>query len=308
MWSFRAMNTDVTVFAPLVDDAAAHAFALATAALFASVEQRFSRFLAHSELATLNHATSSIAVSAEMLDLLRVCRRHVHDTDGLFDPAIGAALCAAGYDRSFTPGALDRDEPIVATHARFFDLEIDEAARVVRRPAHLQLDFGGFLKGRTVDRAAAAAPEVALIDAGGDMILRGAGPDGEGWLVDIEDPGDSQRTIATLRIRDRAVATSAANRRRWRAGRCVAHHLIDPRTSAPSMSDLAQVTVVAPSAERADVSAKVAFLLGAFAGRRFIEARPDLAALFVRRDGSLELVGALELVAGGQVATAEAHG
>jgi len=296
MQTFRAMNTDVAVAAPTLDDAKEHQLAERIASLFAETERRFSRFRNDSELARLNRATEPIAVSGELMELLCAARRHVLETDGVFDPAIGAALCAAGYDRSFSPGALDRGAPIApAVRARFADVALDERARRVRRSPHVQLDFGGFLKGRTIDRAAALAPATSMIDAGGDAVLRGGGLDGGGWLVDVEDPTDARRVLATLRLRDRAVATSAPNRRRWRAGGGAAHHLIDPRTGLPSTSNLAQVTVVAPTAEHADVLAKVAFLLGAVEGASLLEGRPGIAGVLVARDGSLRMVGELEV-------------
>jgi thiamine biosynthesis lipoprotein len=296
MRTFRAMSTEVAVAAPTLDDAAEQQLAQQVASLFAEAERRFSRFRQDSELGQLNHATGAITVSRELMELLCATRRHVAETGGLFDPAIGAALRAAGYDRSFSAGRLDRGASVVPVlRARFADVEIDERSRRVRLPPHVQLDFGGFLKGRTVDRAAALAPAIAMIDAGGDAVLRGAGPDGAGWLVEIEDPGDARRVLATLRVRDRAVATSAPNRRRWRAGAGIAHHLIDPRTSLPSTSDLAQVTVVAPTAERADVLAKAAFLLGTTDGARFLARRPGIGGALVAWDGSLRFVGELEV-------------
>jgi len=296
MWTFRAMNTEVTIAAPLLDEADEHALALATVDLFWAVERKFSRFLPQSELSLLNGARSSLTVSAEMIALLQACRRHVEATHGLFDPTIGGALRAAGYDRTFFPGALDREHVADAPPpARFADLRIDEAARIVHRPAELQLDFGGFLKGRTVDRAAARAPSPAMIDAGGDAMLLGDGPEGAGWLVDVEDPVDPEGVLVTLRVRDRAVATSAPNRRRWRTGPAYAHHLIDPRTGLPSSSDLAQVTVIAPSAEQADVAAKAAFLLGSREAGYFVLER-GLAAVLVDRAGRVELVGDVEVV------------
>ena len=296
MRQFRAMNTEVAVAAPTLDDAAEHQLALQIASLFADTERRFSRFLDDSELGRLNRATETVTASRELIELLCRARQHVTDTDGLFDPTIGAALCAAGYDRSFSSRALDRDASTSpAVRARFADLVIDEQARCVRRPPHVRLDLGGFLKGHTVDRAAALAPATAMIDAGGDAVLRGAGPDGAGWFVDVEDPGDATRVLVTLKVRDRAVATSASNRRRWRVGRDTAHHLIDPRTSLPSTSDLAQVTAVASTAEHADVLAKVAFLLGAAAGARFLADRAGIGGVLVARDGSLRVVGELEV-------------
>lgn len=299
MYVFPAMNTEVSVAAPGLDDAAEYALTRQVASVFADAERRFSRFLDDSELGRLNRATAPITVSRELMDVLCDARRHVAATDGMFDPAIGAALRASGYDRSFGPGVLDRDASVSsvspAPRARFADLVLDEDARVVHRPPHVHVDLGGFLKGRTVDRAAQLAPELAMIDAGGDGMLRGAGPDGSGWLVDIEDPRDASRVLVTLRVRDRAVATSAPNRRRWRAGRAMAHHLINPRTGLPSSSDLAQVTAVAPTAERADVVAKVAFLRGAADAARWLADQDGVGGVLVLGDGSVRIIGELEV-------------
>jgi thiamine biosynthesis lipoprotein len=100
--------------------------------------------------------------------------------------------------------------------------------------------------------------------------------------------------LITLVIADRAVATSAPNRRRWRAGAAWAHHLIDPRTGLPARSDLLQATAIARTAEEADVLAKVAFLLGATAGTRFLEER-GAAGILITTDGAMHRVGDLEV-------------
>jgi FAD:protein FMN transferase len=295
MWTFRAMDTDVSVSAPSLDAAAEQRLARAIAAVFGDAEQTFSRFLDDSELARLNRARGSVAVSRDLAEALIAARRHVDATAGLFDPAIGAALEAAGYDRTFAELPADRAAAALPPAARFADLSIDEAARVVVRPEALRIDLGGLVKGRTVDRAATLLPDLAVVSAGGDAVLRGAGPDGTGWEVEIEDPRDPDRVAMVVLVRDRAVATTAPNRRRWRAGGRVAHHLIDPRTMRPAVSDLAQATVVAATAEDADVLAKVAFLLGrAAAARLLLEARA--AGVLISADGAAHVVGDVEVV------------
>lgn len=306
MWTFHAMGTEVTVAVPLLSDDQERRMAGRVAALFGETERRFSRFRDDSELAALNRAHGSQRVSPEMIELLVAAGRHVAATEGRFDPTVGAALRAAGYDRSFAPGQLDRPEPgrpepgrpepgAIPPPARFTDLSIDEATRSVQRPPHVHLDFGGFLKGRTVDRAAALMPSPAIVDAGGDAALIGAGVDGAGWVVEIEDPGAENAVLLTLRVADRAVATSAANRRRWRLGQIMAHHLIDPRTGEPARTDLAQVTVLAPTVERADVVAKVAFLRGARDAVAWLSSRDDVAAVLVERNRAIHVIGDLEV-------------
>ncbi|MCE9575897.1 MAG: FAD:protein FMN transferase [Deltaproteobacteria bacterium] len=290
------MNTDVAVIAPGRSDRALAPLAAEIAALFAASERRFSRFDPDSELSRLNRATAPMAVSRELFLAVRRARSYAIATHGLFDPGVGAALIASGYDRSFAPGALDRPTAGAAAPASVLQLELDAATRTVVRPPGVTIDLGGMAKGLTVDRAAALGTGAFAVDAGGDAMLRGDGPDGDGWIVDVEDPRDPARVIASLRVRDRAVATSAPNRRWWRVGGAIAHHLIDPRTGRAAASDLLQATVVAPTAELADVLAKTAFLLGARAATRFLDGRVGLGAVLVDRGGGVALVGEVELV------------
>jgi len=72
-------------------------------------------------------------------------------------------------------------------------------------------------------------------------------------------------------------------------------HLIDRHTRRPSKTDLAQVTVFAPSAELADVLAKTAFLRGLHDGSRFLERFGQVSGVFVPADGRVRLVGELEM-------------
>jgi thiamine biosynthesis lipoprotein len=293
MFTFRAMNTDVTVATVGADE---EAVAGEVARVFWHAERRFSRFRADSELTRLNRSRGPVVVSEDLFEALARARAYVEMTDGLFDPGVGADLIALGYDRSFAPGALDREraEP-PCRQARFLDLTLDPGTRTVERPEGLQIDLGGMIKGATVDAAAACLDTAGAIDAGGDAVLRGLDSSGAPWLVELEDPADPSRTLATLGLSDRAVATSAANRRRWRVGESVAHHLLDPRTRRPASTDVVQATVVATTAELADVLAKTAFLLGTAEARRLIERRKDAGAVLVRRTGRFAVIGDVDL-------------
>jgi thiamine biosynthesis lipoprotein len=86
-----------------------------------------------------------------------------------------------------------------------------------------------------------------------------------------------------LELTTGAIATSGRDRRRWRCGDEERHHLIDPATSRPAVTDVLHVTVVAPTAVEAEVLAKVAFLGGAV----------DVPHVLVRSDGRVTLAGGL---------------
>jgi thiamine biosynthesis lipoprotein len=300
MSTFDAMGTSVTVLVPGVDLEDEERLAQEVARLFAASEAVFSRFRRDSELSRLNRARGPFVASDELFGVLSRAKAHAAATSGVFDPAVAKAVVGAGYDRSFAPGRLDGPAP--ATPANPIHRELDawrldvETRRVERAPG-VELDLGGIVKGFTVDLASALLPACSAVDAGGDAALRGDGPDGEGWLVDVEDPFAPARTLATLRLRNEAIATSAANRRAWRRGARTMHHLIDPRTGAPSEADVAQATVIAPTAELADVLAKAAFILGADAGSELLRAS-GVRGLLVLRDASVLEVGELEVCDG----------
>jgi thiamine biosynthesis lipoprotein len=65
------------------------------------------------------------------------------------------------------------------------------------------------------------------------------------------------------------------------------HHILDPLTGQPAETDLLTVTVVAPDVMQAEAAAKAAFIQGSRAGLEWIEARPELAALFILEDGQI---------------------
>ena len=96
-----------------------------------------------------------------------------------------------------------------------------------------------------------------LVDVGGDIISLGTDERGEPWRVSIMHQGP----VGQFSGNSLAVATSTTRKRAWTAGGEEAHHLIDPRTGAPSRGDLAYATV-APTILDADPAAKLLIIEG----------------------------------------------
>ncbi|MCX6021830.1 MAG: FAD:protein FMN transferase [Chloroflexi bacterium] len=200
-------------------------------------------------------------------------------------------LMAAGYDHSFealTDGAVQpmAHGPIVA--GGFGGVRLNVRRRTVQLPDGGGLDLGGIAKGWLADVLAQRLGRygAALADLGGDIAVGGETDGGSGWEVEISDPFGGDQPLAVLRLRGGGVATSGVLKRRWRSGDGWRHHLIDPRTGRSSESDVAAVTVVAPSAAVAEVAAKAVLLLGATAGAAALEASPEMAGLLVLHDGT----------------------
>lgn len=258
--------------------------------LFRRFSERFSRFRPESELSRFNGSEEQV-VSPEFVDLLDRSSRWYHETGGVFDPSILPTLEAVGYAGSFGTESFGAPMEMEKSPARFDELSIDRETRMVHKPRNLRIDFGGIGKGYIVDRVTdflRERYENFFVYAGGDIFAGGKNAESgyEYWAVDVEDPLGRGDSLVTLLLSDRAVATSGTNRRRWTIDGEKRHHLIDPRVRRSAETDLASVTVVAPSVEEAEVWAKTFCILGLKQGKRLSEKRM-IPTLFVPENGDM---------------------
>ncbi len=208
-------------------------------------------------------------------------------TGGLFDPRCLRTLEAWGYDRSLPfaagPVSLDIAVPPAPAAPRSPWLPGLDPVRSAVCLGPDPIDLGGIGKGLAVRMAAdklLGAGMAALVEAGGDCHLVGAGPEGDGWNVAVEDPRGSDVPAAVLQVTDVACATSSVRLRTWNVDGSSVHHLVDPRTGAPGRSGLVAVTVVADDAARAEVWSKALLLAGADEAAALAD-RHQLAALWI---------------------------
>ncbi len=123
------------------------------------------------------------------------------------------------------------------------------------RPGERHFDPTGLVKGWAIGRAGALLGRIGdldwAIDAGGDVLVHTA--QGPGWQVGIEDPCDRTQVLATIDLRDAAIATSGTAAR--------GTHIVDPSTGVPAAAVLS-ATVIGPSILWADVFATAAVVRG----------------------------------------------
>ena len=294
------MNTDVGIWlwnpSRQVDRLMRHAMQR-----FEEAEAELSRFRPDSGLSRLNAAAGlgPQTVSPLLWTALNRAVEAARQTLGLFDPTVLDLLRAAGYDRSFEllDSSSDTLGPSAKPSCGWHQIRFYDSVGQVELPAGVGIDLGGIAKGWTVDRVAVslATHGPVLVDAGGDIRAVGM-PGGEPWPVAVQDPFDETRDCAVLALNGGAVATSSIGRRRWQRNGQTMHHLIDPRTGQPSDSDLHTVTVLADTAEEAEVSAKTVLMLGTQAGASWLKRR-DLRGLLIDRRGREHSVGTLPIYA-----------
>lgn len=231
------------------------------------VERTMTRFRSDSDIgrANLGAGRDGVRVTPETAVVIAAALRAASVSDGRFDPAVGAASELWDVLNRHEPPAGDRVQRLAS---RGFWRKVDVAVRAgaprVRfDDPDLHLDLGAIAKGYGVDRATdvlrARGVQHAIVTVGGDLFALGQSPDGEPWTVGIRSPHDRDELAATLRVSDRAVATSGDYERffRWRGMRY--HHLIDPVTAAPRLTPFHSATVLAGRCIDADAASTSVF-------------------------------------------------
>lgn len=203
-------------------------------------EERFSRFLSHSEVnAFRGRLAGEYEISAELGEMLGRAARLRAMTGGAYDPVAGVLLERAGYGgkglKEIASGVL----PEWRVESRRLFLSGSAA-----------FDLGGIAKGYCIDRIAGILQEAGhsffLVEGGGDMYGT-TKADGSGWRVAIEYPGKPNIAAALVSLQYQGLAVSDRHRRRF--GRH--HHLIHAR-AGESVLAISGCAALAASAWDAD--------------------------------------------------------
>lgn len=226
-----------------------------------------------SELQRLNTAFATpgkrVYVDRELAFILDDAKNFSHQTQGLFNPAIGSLIRLWGF-QSDTPSGTVPPETSVAELVRqapgMDDIHVGQIQAWSSNPA-VRLDLGGYAKGYALDDAAAILKQQgvrnALINIGGNVMAMGRHGN-RSWQVGIQNPRQPG-VIATLDLRDgESIGTSGDYQRYFESGGKRYCHLIDPRSGHPA-GGMQSVTIVVGGARagvRSDVLTKPLFISG----------------------------------------------
>ncbi len=246
------------------------------------VERRLSNWRADSELSLVNASSRPFSLSARTWHSLSLALSLARETDGAFDPTVGAITEALGLTGREPDPRRARPEAVGWQKAR-----LDTRTRTLFfATAGGSIDSGGFAKGEALDRALLELHRdgvgIARLNFGGQISLVGTATavarrqDLDEVSVALPRSGSS-RELCRFSPGDRSVSTSGVSERPG--------HIVDPRTGT-AVPFAGSVTVVADTGTRADALSTALVVLGPRAGISFADRR-GIAALFVvpRGDG-----------------------
>jgi len=248
-----------------------------------------------SELSAFNtsDATDWVDVSPEFCDMLELAIAVSEETGGAFDVTIGPLVNLWGFGPEDRGDDLPAADEIAAARALVgydgLDTDCDRPA-VRKRDAHMYVDLSGWAKGYAVDRVAELLERTGatdyLVEVGGELRVRGHNAEDCPWAIAIEAPATDRRGVETIiRVSDSSVATSGDYRNFFDRDGHRYSHTIDARSGQPIAHDLAAVTVVSPSAARADALATAFLVLGPEDGPAMAE-RLGIAGYFLVRSNT----------------------
>jgi FAD:protein FMN transferase len=262
-WRERVMlglGTTLALRAGHADGGRADAGLDAAVAAIRHVEQQMSLFIPENALSRLNRDGVLHHPHPDLVQVLTLAQQVSQKSRGAFDVTVQPLWQV--WQQAKQAGRLPSAGEVQSALARvgWQHLQVTQQRIRFTQP-HMAATLNGIAQGFASDlaRAALEASGIAhaLIDTG-EWSALGISPEQNPWTLGVAHPRQPQALIAKLAMAGGAMATSSDVQYRF-GNDDKHHHIFDPKTGY-SPSDLASVTVLAPSCALADALTKVIFM------------------------------------------------
>ncbi len=243
-----------------------------------------------SEISRVNAAAgrAAVPVSPETLAVIEKSVWMSARSEGVFDITFEAMHGLWKFDEDRVekvPSAAAVEAARKLIDYRKIAIDHDKRTVMLLEPK-MRMSLGGIAKGYAVDAAArvlsADGLDAFLVQAGGDLYVKGKKPDGSRFRVGVRDPRGRDATdyFAMLEVEDHAFSTAGDYERGFVKDGRRYHHIIDPRTGFPATASRS-VTIWAPDAFTADAIDDAVFILGPEKGLALVESIDGVGAVIV---------------------------
>ncbi|HZZ77644.1 MAG TPA: FAD:protein FMN transferase [Gemmataceae bacterium] len=282
------MGTTVRIVLYAPDEATAKKAAKAAFARIAELNLVMSDYRPDSELMKLCEKAGGdpVKVSDDLFKVLQKSEEFSKLTDGAFDVSISPVVRL--WRRARRSREMPKADAIKKALALvdYRNIKLDAKNRTVRLVLlGMLLDLGGIAKGCAADAALAVLRQHgitrALVAIGGDIAVSDAPPDAQAWKVGVAPLKNPEAEPSHYLMLTNAAVSTAGDAEQFVeiAGKRYSH-IVDPKTGI-GLVGRRSVTVVAPNAMTSDGIDTGLCVLGVERGLKIVEARDDIAALFV---------------------------
>ena len=258
-------------------------------AIFLRMNQSMSTYWPNSIISKINRGEAVVA-DADFKNVFRASKLVWQQTNGYFDPTVGALVNAYGFGPEKPLAEIDaKTVDSLLNITGFQRVSLEENGTVSKENKNIYFDFNAIAKGYTVDALATMLSSLGyenyLVEVGGELFAAGINPDKEiPWRVAIDHPEqrETRAFIATLPLQNQGLASSG-NYRKFRtdeAGNSFVH-TVNPITGKSIKSNILSTSVLASTTMLADAYATALMAMPFEKGKILIETLNDIEAAWV---------------------------
>ena len=211
------------------------------------------------------------------------------ESDKYFDPTVGVLVNAYGFGPLVLSDGIDVSSIESLKYLVGFDkVFLNNNNEVVKENKDIFIDFNSIAKGYSVDLIGeflfGKQINNYLIEVGGEILAKGINNQTKStWKLGIQDPLNQDRSIQTVKLNNKALATSG-NYRKFRLDSQTGEryvHTINPITGFTSKNNILSVSVISEDCITSDAWATALLSLDLERGRTIINQKESLEALWI---------------------------
>ena len=245
----------------------------------------FDRYNANSILALLNEQGKITSPPQEFISLITLSKQLAHETKHLFNPTVQPLVDYFLQSNTFDSKKYKEARALVHT----MDSVHIESSSITLEHEGMGITLDGIAKGYIIDIASIALSRHGIahymINAGGDIAVKGEQSEGIAWTIGIQSPYHTERVIQSVALKQGAIATSGGYER-YNKDHSQYTHLINPYTGK-SPHRVRSVSVIAPQAVLADALATALSVMQPRDALKYIARYPQSACYIVTENTTI---------------------
>ena len=232
-----------------------------------------------------------IEVDKEIIDLLNFSKLAYDVTYGKVNIAMGSVL-SIWHDYREDGEALPPKSKLIEAnkHTNIDDIIIDNKnSTVFFKDKELKLDVGAVAKGYVCNKIYEYITknnlwQNAVISLGGNIITVGSKPNGNDFVIGIENPNSNDYLMKVNAKENTSVVTSGSYQRYYTVNGKNYSHIIDPDTLYPA-EYFTSVTVISSDSALADAFSTALFCMSYDDGIQLVESNDKIEAIWLDNNG-----------------------
>lgn len=252
------------------------------------VEKELSRTNESSFISVLNR-DKKVQVNKDVFNLFKYSLELARNSSGKFNIAMGSVVSL--WDIGGENPRIPSDEELAKVNINYEEIKLDEDTLTIEIPKDMEVDLGGIGKGYAADKLVSYLKSEGIyngiINLGGNVVVIGAKSEDLNWGIGIQHPDINDELFASLSVKDVSIVTSGTYERYFEEDGVRYHHILDPDTLYPSISDIKSSTIIGSNSMICDSLSTTCFLLGAEKSIALINSMQGYDAMFMLDDNSV---------------------